>query len=134
MRFLIAYLFFFIASVVLCIRKPDLAPLITRLLALLYSLTAFAAAFFGLWLWLYPLFWEGIVAALLLLIVGVLCLFGIRLLRYTYLVSLTWIIIGVIAFLASNIAALEIGTSLLISLPPIILAGLSLLSTRNFKF
>ena len=132
-RVLIAYWFFFITNVVVCIQRPKLIPPLTRLLGFLYSLIAFIASLLGLWLWLYPPFWKGIIVALLMLAAGALCFLATKLLRYTYLASIIWIIVAAITFLANNLLNLKIILNLLISFPPIMLAGLTLLSIRNFK-
>ncbi len=133
-RFLVAYWFLFIACLVICIQRPKLGPPLIRLLGLLYSLIAFAAFLFGLWLWSYPPFWRGIAAALLMLLVGGGCLLATQLLRHTYLASLIWIIVGVMTFLASNLVDLKITPSSLIALPPIMLASFSLyLNKKKFR-
>ena len=132
-RFLVIYWLLLIISVMLCLQMPRLLRPLTRFLGLLYSLLSFFISLFSLWIWLYPPFWQEIIAALLGLLTSFLCVLAVKIIKHVYLVSLLWLASGLVIFLATQVVSLRIAFSLFISLPPILLAGFSLLSLTIYK-
>ncbi len=132
-RFLLIYWLLLVISIILCLQIPRLLLSLTRFLGFLYSLLSFFISLFSLWIWLYPTFWQEIIAAFLGLATSFLCILAVKTIKHVYLASLLWLVSGLLIFLATQVVSLRIAFSLLISLPPILLAGFSLLSLTIYK-